>query len=74
MELMVEKAENYALFYANLITMKTKIEDSIFIKYGLKAIDIQRQVQLYNLENHPEVWSVLKPNAQLRISNSTGQQ
>ncbi len=43
--------------------MNTKVEDSIFIMHGLKAIDIKRQVQHYDLENHPEVWSVIKPNA-----------
>ena len=38
-----------------MITMKTQLQDTIYIKHGLKAIDIKRQVQHHDLENDADV-------------------
>lgn len=38
-----------------MITMKTQILDRIFIKHGLRAIDLTRSVKDFDLENDPDV-------------------
>ena len=57
-----------------MITMKTQILDSIFIKYGLKAIDLTRSVKEFDLDNDPDVESIKKANSQIKNNIINAQQ
>lgn len=49
-----------------MVTMKTQILDKIFIKSGLRAIDLTRSVKEFNLENDPDVEGIKKANNQIK--------
>ena len=48
------------------VTMKTQILDKIFLKHGLRAIDLTRSVKEFNLENDPDVEGIKKANNQIK--------
>ena len=57
-----------------MVTMKTQILDKIFIKSGLRAIDLTRSVKEFNLENDPDVEGIKKANNQIKNNIINAQQ
>jgi hypothetical protein len=44
------------------ITLKTQVLDRIYAQYGVKAVDLQRAIAHYKLDNDPDVESIKKAN------------
>ena len=42
------------------ITLKTQVLDRIYAQYGVKAVDLQRAIAHYKLDNDPDVESIKK--------------
>lgn len=48
-----------------IVTNKTRVLDTIYMKYGLKAVDITRVVEFHELDKDPDVESIKKANKQI---------
>jgi flagellar biosynthesis/type III secretory pathway protein FliH len=57
-----------------MVTNRTRVLDTIFMKHGLKAVDLARAVEHYNLEHDPDVESIKKANKQIAETFAAQQQ
>jgi hypothetical protein len=50
------------------MAQRTKVLDTIFMKYQMKAVDLQRAIDHYDLEKDPDVESIKKTNKQMQAN------